>query len=423
MKAGGLMSSVSIIRRKTPYKDGSYAIAIQIIKDRRKSLVTIGRVDADDWDDDKKEVRRCNPNHQRLNNLFRKKLAEATDNALDIETKKPEATSKAIRQKIKPRVGVSFFAQADEYLKVKEAENYNIYASEKPRLKHFRDFLQGQDLAFSDLTLGLLQRFETWLKTVYKPKGKKKKRLGERSVVNHFVTIRSVFAFARDQGAVDEKMTPFGKKGFKIVFPETTKIGLSKAEVIALENTEMADPRHEHARKLWLFLFYFAGMRVSDAFRLKWSDFHDGRLYYKMGKNGKVGSLKVPEQAARILKYYEQFKETKGDLVFPELKGVDLSDQYVTKRTIGFKISAIDKFLQEYVAPAAGIEKSLTLHIARHTFATLAGGAVDIQKLQKLYRHSDVKTTINYQQNFIHEDADDALDAVINKVRSKPKPE
>src|SRR6185503_11824697 len=104
-----------------------------------------------------------------------------------------------------------------------------------------------------------------------------------------------------------------------------------------------------------------------------------------------------PDQAARIIKYYEQFKENKDDLVFPELKGVDLSDQFVTKRTIGFKISAIDKFLQEYVAPAAGIEKKLTLHIARHSFATLAGGTVDIQKLQKLYRHSDVKTTINYQ--------------------------
>jgi FtsZ-interacting cell division protein ZipA len=102
-------------------------------------------------------------------------------------------------------------------------------------------------------------------------------------------------------------------------------------------------------------------------------------------KNGKVGSLKVPEQATRILKYYEQFKQSKNDLVFPELKGVDLSDQYVTKKTIGFKIS-------------------------------------DIQKLQKMYRHSDVKTTINYQQNLIHEDADDALDAVISKIGSKPKP-
>jgi hypothetical protein len=34
--------------------------------------------------------------------------------------------------------------------------------------------------------------------------------------------------------------------------------------------------------------------------------------------------------------------------------------------------------------------------------------------MQKLYRHSDLKTTINYQANFVLKDADDALDAVLN---------
>lgn len=35
--------------------------------------------------------------------------------------------------------------------------------------------------------------------------------------------------------------------------------------------------------------------------------------------------------------------------------------------------------------------------------------------LQKRYRHSNVSTTIGYQSNFIHEETDDALDAVIGK--------
>ena len=34
--------------------------------------------------------------------------------------------------------------------------------------------------------------------------------------------------------------------------------------------------------------------------------------------------------------------------------------------------------------------------------------------LQKLYRHSNLKTTINYQTNFIHKEADDALDTVVD---------
>lgn len=35
--------------------------------------------------------------------------------------------------------------------------------------------------------------------------------------------------------------------------------------------------------------------------------------------------------------------------------------------------------------------------------------------LQKLYRHTSITTTINYQANFMFKDADDALDAVIGK--------
>ena len=34
--------------------------------------------------------------------------------------------------------------------------------------------------------------------------------------------------------------------------------------------------------------------------------------------------------------------------------------------------------------------------------------------LQKLYQHSNLKTTINYLANFIRKEADDALDAVVD---------
>ena len=49
-----------------------------------------------------------------------------------------------------------------------------------------------------------------------------------------------------------------------------------------------------------------------------------------------------------------------------------------------------------------------------HSFGNIAGESIHPLMLQKLYRHSDLKTTINYQANFIHKEADDALDSVIN---------
>jgi site-specific recombinase XerD len=84
------------------------------------------------------------------------------------------------------------------------------------------------------------------------------------------------------------------------------------------------------------------------------------------------------------------------------------------QRTIAFTASRLDKYLRIHVAPAAGIEKPLTMHIARHTFGNISGDRIPIQMLQKLYRHSSVTTTIGYQANFIHKDADEALEAVID---------
>jgi site-specific recombinase XerD len=419
------MSSVSVILRlNKPLKDGTYPLAVQVIKDRKKTIFHIGySVSQDEWDEDNKRVRKSHPNSVRLNNLIQQRLAAASDTKITLETDKPDVTVRVIKEKIKPSVAPTFFPQAQDHLDdLKKGGKYNSYTSSKPRIAHFKQFLKGQDIAFADITPGLLEKFAVWLKHSYKPKGKKKKRLNDRSIINHWVTVRSVFAHARKNKVIGKDLSPFGKGGLQIKFPDTLKIPLSLDELATLEGLELPDARHEHVRKLWLFAFYFAGMRGSDVLRLKWSDFQNYRLYYKMGKNDKGDSLKIPDQAIRILKCYEQFKESDDDFVFPELKGVDLSDEFNSKRIIGYKISAIDKMLNEHVAPAAGITKKLTMHIARHTFADLAGGTVDIQKLQKLYRHTKIETTIGYQGNFIHQDADDALDAVHNRRNNVPKP-
>ncbi len=155
-------------------------------------------------------------------------------------------------------------------------------------------------------------------------------------------------------------------------------------------------------------------MRVSDVFRLKWSDFQDGRLCYTMGKNKKTDSLKVSDKAMKILSQYESLKDEETDLVFPHIRHADLSDKFDTEKKIKSRINVVDKFLRTEVAPAAKIKKPLTMHIARHTFGNISGDRIPIQMLQKLYRHTDIKTTIGYQANFIHKDVDEALEAVIS---------
>ena len=50
------------------------------------------------------------------------------------------------------------------------------------------------------------------------------------------------------------------------------------------------------------------------------------------------------------------------------------------------------------IAKTTGIEKNLSCHIARHSFASIAGNSVNIQILQKLYRHSDLKPLLIIKQ-------------------------
>lgn len=399
------MATVKIVLRKEEKADGTYPLAIRVTKDRKSSYIYLDySVKPMDWDEKLQRIKKSHPNSTRLNNFLLKKLAEANDKALEIESQKEYVTSRAVRQKIKPSASASFFGQAQEWLDgLKAARKYNQYTSEKPRIKHFKEFLKGDDIAFADISVGLLERFKTYLRST---------GVNERTAVNHWVTIRSVFSYAIKNQVIDPKYYPFGKGKAKIKFPESIKVGLTAEEITKLEHVELPDEYQNHCRNLFLISFYFAGMRVSDVLRLKHSDFQNGRLHYAMGKNNKAGSLKIPEKAQAIL---QQYTDMKHDLIFPELKRLDsLEDAFIVQRAIAFAASRIDKCLRTHVGPAAGIDKKITMHIARHTFGNISGDRIPVQMLQKLYRHSKIETTIGYQANFVHKDADYALDAVLN---------
>lgn len=401
------MATTTIILRKEVKADGTSPLAIRITQDRKSSYVYLDKsIKAEDWDSKTRRVKKSHPNAARLNHFLVKKLAEASDMLLELEAQKNDVSAKAAREKLKPSSGDTFFAQAAFYIEqLKEAGKFNQSTADSPRIMRFKEFLKNEDIAFRDITVPLLQRFKTWLLA--------SRKIGERTAMNHLVVIRSVFSQAVKVGLVDMKYYPFGRGKITIKFPDSLKIGLSADEVRKLEDMELAPGSPEnHARNLWLFSFYFAGMRVSDILRLKWSDFQDARLHYSMGKNKKGGSLKVSEKVLLILSQYEALRTNDDDFVFPELKAFKEVDQFHLQKQIANADRTLNKWLRR-VAKKAGITKPVTMHIARHTFGNLSGDKIPVQMLQKLYRHSSITTTIGYQANFIHKDADDALDAVI----------
>lgn len=67
-------------------------------------------------------------------------------------------------------------------------------------------------------------------------------------------------------------------------------------------------------------------MRVSDVLRTKWSNIYDKRLHYRMHKNAKLLSLKIPEKILKIPDQYKDDKRSDDDFVFPELKKANFDD-------------------------------------------------------------------------------------------------
>jgi integrase/recombinase XerD len=403
------MSSVKVILRQKQSKDGLFPLAIRITKDRKATYIYLGQSVAESqWDETIQRVKKSHPNSARLNNFILKKLAEANDTLLELQTQKEDVSSRAVKQNLKPKVGITFAPQAEHYLaNLKLQGKYVQFNSEQSRIKRFQEFLKGRDIAFSDITVSLLENYRAWLVGTRHP--------SERTLINHLMTVRDVFSQAIKEHPALEKFYPFGKKkGISLKFPESLKVGLTVEEVKRIEALDLQPGSPiDHARNVWLTSFYFAGMRTSDVLALRWSDFHNDRLHYSMGKNNKPGTIKISEKAAAILAEYKPLADKSG-LVFPDLRVVqDFNNQFEVERRTAF----VDKSLNEYlkrVAALAGIEKNLSMHIARHTFGNIAGDKIPVQMLQKLYRHSSILTTIGYQANFMHKDSDDAIDAVTN---------
>lgn len=398
------MASINIVLRKNIKADGTYPLVIRYTNNRKTFYTYLGHsIRQSDWDEKSQRVKKSYPNATRFNNMLAKAVAEYNEKLLERETDNADTSVEAMRTAVKTAKEKTFFNQANIYTDhLRKTGKSNRLSTDLPRINRFKEFLGGADISFKEINPGLLKKFMAHLKST--------RNITDRTIVNHLIVIRTIFNQGIAAGIVDHKYYPFGKGKIIIKFPDSLKIGLSAEEVKQLENAELSEGEN-HARNLFLISFYFAGMRVSDVLRLKWSDFQNDRLYYAMGKNQKGGSIKVSEKAKKIL---DQYHHTNAhDLVFHDLASLpDLTKSYEAQIRIKTRVKSCNEHLKN-IAKTLGVKKPLTMHIARHTFGNLSGDKISIQLLQKLYRHTSITTTIGYQGHFIHKDADEALDAVI----------
>lgn len=402
-----MTSNAKIILRRKPNKQGHYPLAIRITMNRKSNYMYIGHyIHLKHWDEKNKIVRKSHPNSTRLNNLLISKLMEVNKKLLELQSDNNDISASQIKKNINSSLeNTSFFAVAENYLKELEKDKkLSRLSSDKSRVKHVLNFTRSKELTFQEINEIFLKEFSSYLRN---------KPLSERSIINNLVVIRTLYNRAIKMQIVDRKLYPFGADKVRIKFPETVKIGLTIEEIKKLESVQGLTDNEKHSKNVWLFSFYFAGIRVADVIKIRWNDIYDGRFNYRMNKNSKLLSLKISDKVWPILDYYINDKKDEDDFIFPEMKKANLKDAkdiYAKTKTATKKFN---KYLGQ-VAEKAQVNKKITMHIARHSFGNISEDKIPIQMLQKLYRHSSINTTILYQSNFINRDADKALDSVID---------
>lgn len=403
-----MSASAKIVLRKKPNTKGLYPIAIRITKNRRSTYKLIGHyIDLDYWDSKNTKVKKSHPNSESLNNLLTSKLSEVRKGLIALQTNNKDASANQIKKEIyKPTSNLTFFDLVDEHLEALEVEGkMNRLSTDSAWVSYIEKYCKVRHLTFQEIDERFLKKFKIYLKGNCS--------LNETTAMNVMVLIRLLFNRAIKDKVVSKELYSFGPGKFKIKFPETVKIGLSEKEIKIIESLESLSEVERHSLNVWLYSFYFAGMRVSDVLKTRWSQIYDGRLHYRMGKNSKLLSLKIPSKIDKILEEYICYRNNDDDFIFPELKKANIDNAKDLYNKIKTANKKFNKNLKS-IALKAGIKKKLTMHIARHTFGHISEDKISLKALQKLYRHSSITTTINYQSNFIHKAADDALEEVIN---------
>ena len=162
-------------------------------------------------------------------------------------------------------------------------------------------------------------------------------------------------------------------------------------------------------RDVFIFACYCGGMRISDIIMLQKINFNGTHIKFTSQKTTTQQHLKVPTKALEIINYYENPK-VQNQFLFPLLRqDIDLEDNhevYVQKRKV---IQTLNKHLK-LITAELGIEKKITFHCSRHTFATSAiSKGISIDKVSKLLGHSTIAQTLEYAK-IVNNQVDNAMD-------------
>lgn len=217
----------------------------------------------------------------------------------------------------------------------------------------------------------------------------KEKGLAAATIARKLAAIKAFYRFMTAEGYMDAnpaEVVEAGTKGIKL--PRV----LSEDEVVRLLNQPDITTAEGFRDRTMLEVLYATGMRVSELINLTLERVDLNMKYIiAFGKGSKERIVPLGSVAAEFLQHYLE-------KVRPKLTHEDRNTNIVFLAFGGHELTR-QRFWQIIRAYGrkANINKTLTPHILRHSFAThLLDNGADLRSVQELLGHSDISTTQIY---------------------------
>ncbi len=391
-----------VLRTDKTNKKGDAPIYFRIIKNRRSTNIYTGiRIQERYWDNDKKLVKTVHPNSTRMNNLLRIKEIQLRDDILKIEAKDVNASIVGIKEKLLHAKNNDFFTLAETIIEgYYNRGQIGTYDQRRSVIKKLKEYCNSSKLLFSEIDIQFIKAYKSYLIVT--------KGNSTNTVYNNLKFIRQIFNTAVREGYIEQKDNPFGNITLHTV--KTNREYLLQQEIDAIEALQFENgSRLEKHRDMFIFACYACGLRISDVLLLKWKHILDNRINITIRKTGAQTSVYIPKKAMAILNKYKTEHCNKDQYIFGELhQAITPEDPVKLDISISRLTAIINKNLKT-IASKAGIDKKVSFHVSRHSFATNAlRKGIPIEHVQKLLGHANIRETLIYAK-IVSADLDESM--------------
>lgn len=265
------------------------------------------------------------------------------------------------------------------YLKLQRGYSPNTIEAYRHDLQWLMDFNTKEGLDPLSVRLEDLEHFAAMLSD---------HGIGPKSQARILSGVRSFYHYLVLDGYLDVDPTELLESPH---LPRHLPEYLSTEEVDALEDSIDLTTNEGHRNRAIIEVFFSCGLRVSELTGLKMSDLFlkDGFIRVN-GKGGKQRLVPISDRAVHELELWfddrrqMNIKPGEEDYVFLNRRG-----HHLTRTMILIMVKR--------QALAAGIQKTISPHTLRHSFATaLLKGGADLRVIQELLGHANIGTTEIY---------------------------